>query len=187
MNNKYIIKLIMGGNGGVGKTTMLIKYVKGSFIDKMKMTIGLDFFVKELSLDSYDCILQMWDFGGQDRFRFLHDCYVQGAQVGVLLFDLTRLQSLENIPFWSDLFRSLDKTLPLILVGSKKDRAENMGQAIEKDYIFEIAEYCNIDKNHYIETSSKNGMNLDKVFKLAVKLAIDHARPRKLIDNGTIF
>ena len=185
-STNYIFKVIMGGNGGVGKSTMLYKYTKGIFMEKMNMTIGLDFFVKKLSFDSTTCTLQIWDLGGQERFRFLHDTYVNGANVGMLLFDLTSIRSLENIPYWANMFRSMDDTLPLILVGTKHDLINgNYYAGVQEDQVFRIADMCEIKKEYYMKASSKTGLNVSNVFRLAFELAIDHSQKKKVIYTET--
>ena len=178
----YLFKIIMGGNGGVGKTTMLNKYTKGIFVENMIMTIGLDFFVKEWSFNSTHCKLQIWDLGGQERFRFLHECHVNGADVGVLLFDLTSIHSLENVPYWVNMFRSKNNTLPLILVGTKHDLInEHYYPGIQDDLVFDMAEMCEIKKEYYIKTSSKTGYNVNNVFRLVFELAIQQLQEEKLV------
>ena len=180
-STNHIYKIIMGGDGGVGKTTMLHKYVKGIFIESLQMTIGLDFFLKKMSIDATNFTLQIWDFSGQDRFRFLHGSYVNGADVGLLLFDLTRMFSLKNIPYWVNILRSMDNKLPLILVGTKYDLITEQNHAeVEKEQIFEIAEMCNIKKEYYIKISSKYGFNINKVFSLVVDLAMEHIQKKNL-------
>ena len=171
----------MGGDGGVGKTTMLHKYVKGIFIESLQMTIGLDFFLKKMSIDAKNFTLQIWDFSGQERFRFLHDSYVNGADVGVLLFDLTRTFSLKNIPYWANILRSMDYQLPLILVGTKYDLITEKNYAeVDETQVFEFAEMSNIRKEHYIKTSAKTGLNVDKVFNLVVELATEKIQKRNI-------
>lgn len=172
----------MGGNGGVGKTTMLHKYTKGIFMENMIMTIGLDFFVKELSFNSSHCKLQIWDLGGQKRFRFLHESHVNGADVGLLLFDLTSLFSLENIPYWADMFRSRNNKLPLILVGTKHDLINEMYYpGVQDDQVFNMAEMCDIKKEYYIKASSKTGYNVNNVFRLVFELALRQMQEEKLV------
>ncbi|MFX1394729.1 MAG: Rab family GTPase [Promethearchaeota archaeon] len=181
-SSNHIFKIIMGGDGGVGKTTMLHKYVKGIFIESLQMTIGLDFFLKKMSIDSKNFTLQIWDFSGQERFRFLHESYVNGADVGVLLFDLTRMFSLKNIPYWTNVLRSMDNNLPLILVGTKYDLITEKNYAeVDEAQVFEIAEMCNIRKEYYLRTSAKTGFNINKVFNLVVELATDHINKKNLI------
>lgn len=69
MPKKFILKILTAGEGGVGKTTLLHRYVEGMFSADTRMTIGVEFFLKEVNIDSQHCTLQLWDFGGQERFR----------------------------------------------------------------------------------------------------------------------
>ncbi len=68
MTKKFILKILTAGEGGVGKTTLLHRYVEGKFSADTKMTIGVEFFLKEVVIDGKQCTLQLWDFGGQERF-----------------------------------------------------------------------------------------------------------------------
>ena len=87
MPKKFIMKILTAGEGGVGKTKLLHRYVEGKFSGETKMTIGVEFFLKEVMIDGQQCALQLWDFGGQERFRFLLENYVLGAKGALLLFD----------------------------------------------------------------------------------------------------
>ncbi|GAH39257.1 unnamed protein product, partial [marine sediment metagenome] len=89
MSKPRVLKIITTGEGGVGKTTLLHRYVEGIFLADTKMTLGVEFFLKELDLDGNKILLQIWDFGGQERFRFLLQNYIMGAKGALLLFDLT--------------------------------------------------------------------------------------------------
>ena len=167
----YVVKVITGGNGGVGKTTLLHRFIKGEFIQGTKMTVGLQFFVKAMILKSIDCTLQIWDFGGEERFRFLVDCYLKGAHVGLILIDLTRPICLDDLPLWIKLFRRFDSDLPIILVGSKYDLLDKI--AISDEYIEEIMARFNI--KGYFKTSAKLGLNVNETFKYAAKLGLRRA------------
>ena len=75
-----ILKVLTAGEGGVGKTTLLRRYVDGIFMADTRMTIGVEFFLKELTIEEKKITLQLWDFGGQERFRFLLESYAAGAK-----------------------------------------------------------------------------------------------------------
>ncbi|MHA2474338.1 MAG: ADP-ribosylation factor-like protein [Promethearchaeota archaeon] len=70
MPKKFILKILTAGDGGVGKTTLLHRYVEGRFSADTKMTIGVEFFLKETEIDSKQCTLQLWDFGGLLRVTY---------------------------------------------------------------------------------------------------------------------
>lgn len=170
---KFILKVITGGEGGVGKTTLLHRYVSNRFIADTSMTIGVQFHLKSITFGGVDCTLQLWDFGGQERFRFLLPTYASGAKGALLLFDLTRMMStfqLENS--WLPIIRKEDPRLPCILMGTKLDMVDPNFPAIEpnfgKDFI------ASHDMQGYIETSSKTGDKVDEAFRMLVKAIFDY-------------
>lgn len=164
---KISFKVCVFGDGGVGKTTLIKKYVTGIFSDSTIMTIGVDFHVKQLEIGDHLVSLQIWDFAGEDRFRFLLPAYVRGAAGGVFMFDITRFSSLKNINTWSEVIDvCTDETtrpLPIILVGSKLDLAEK--RAIDSNYGIQLK-----DENElfidYLESSSLTGENVERIFTI---------------------
>ncbi|TFG06312.1 MAG: GTP-binding protein [Promethearchaeota archaeon] len=161
MSKPIVLKVLTAGEGGVGKTTLLHRYVEGKFSSETKMTIGVEFFLKELDIDGQPVMLQLWDFGGQDRFRFLLESYVIGARGALLMFDLTRPMTLDNIEQWVNICRKQDPNLPILFLGTKLDLVDEI--CIEKDYIAEIQDYFNLFE--YLEISSKTGENVKFSFE----------------------
>jgi len=161
MSKSIVLKVLTGGDGGVGKTTLLHRYVEGKFSSETKMTIGVEFFLKELIIDDQKVLLQLWDFGGQERFRFLLKSYVIGARGALLMFDLTRAMSLERIPEWVNICRKENPNLPILFLGSKADLIDDMN--ISKDYIMSYKEDFNL--YDYLEVSSKTGQNVEYAFE----------------------
>ncbi len=165
MSKSIVLKVLTAGEGGVGKTTLLHRYVEGKFSSETKMTIGVEFFLKELMIDDQKVLLQLWDFGGQERFRFLLKSYVIGARGALLMFDLTRAMTLEKIPQWVNICRKENPNLPILFLGSKADLADDMN--ISKDYIMSIKEQFNL--YDYLEVSSKTGNNVESAFESVTK------------------
>ena len=161
MSKSIVLKVLTAGEGGVGKTTLLHRYVEGKFSSETKMTIGVEFFLKELMIDDQKVLLQLWDFGGQERFRFLLKSYVIGARGALLMFDLTRAMSLERIPEWVNICRKENPNLPILFLGSKADLTDDMN--ISKDYIMSYKEDFNL--YDYLEVSSKTGQNVESAFE----------------------
>ena len=143
------------------------------------MTIGVDFHVKQLELEHHLLSLQIWDFAGEDRFRFLLPAYVRGASGGVFMFDITRYSSLKNISTWSEVIGVCtdEKTrpLPIILVGSKLDLAEK--RAVQSDYGIQLTEENELFID-YLESSSLSGDNVELIFE---KLAREMLRRKSLL------
>ena len=156
-----VIKIIITGNGGVGKTTLLHRYIEGKFLVNTYMTIGVEFFIKELDVDGSKVLMQIWDFGGQERFRFLLRNYAKGTKGALFLFDLTRPLSLESIDEWIDICRSEDPTVPILLIGSKADLEDS--SSLDEEYIQYMQNKH--DLFNFIKISSKTGRNVEKAFR----------------------
>ncbi|MFX0026041.1 MAG: Rab family GTPase [Candidatus Hermodarchaeota archaeon] len=172
MTKLKVLKTIIAGEGGVGKTTMLHRYIKGKFIENMQMTIGVEFFLKELKVEGEKVLMQIWDFGGQERFRFLLENYARGAKGALLLFDLTRPITLENLEQWVNICRVEDQDLPILFIGSKSDLTGSIN--ISEDFLSQLQEENNFF--NYLKISSKTGANVELAFKLLAKEILSHIR-----------
>jgi small GTP-binding protein len=172
MNVSY--KIVIGGDGAVGKTTLLTRYVEGHFLFESKMTIGVEIHKKILLLynsnyGKINCELQLWDFGGQERFRFLLDSFVMGANGAILMFDLHRFQTLFNIEKCVPIVKKYDSNLPIVLIGSKLDLVEDTKK--QDETVKELMETHNFLK--YVKVSSKTGDNVNECFDILVKNILD--------------
>ncbi|KKN12651.1 hypothetical protein LCGC14_1014270 [marine sediment metagenome] len=172
MTKKFILKILTAGEGGVGKTTLLQRYVEGKFSEETKMTIGVEFFLKEMEIDEKHCTLQLWDFGGQERFRFLLESYVLGAKGALLMFDLTRYQTLENLEQWVKIVRKGDPKLPILFLGTKLDLTDDI--MVQDDYAQEFIKQFNLIG--YLKISSKTGENVFNAF---------NSLTRKILESQT--
>jgi small GTP-binding protein len=159
-----MFKIVLFGDGGVGKTTLISRYLTGVFRSDSTITIGVDFHVKKVDIDGKRVSLQIWDFAGEERFRFLMPTYVVGASGGIFMYDITRYTSLKNFNDWIEIFRKGykgdDHQMPVIMVGSKLDLEYK--RAVSREEAFELAKKNNL--HTYIECSSKTGENIEDVF-----------------------
>ncbi len=124
MNIRYRYKLFLAGAGSVGKTTLLNWYTRGVF-ESQTMTIGIDFALHKIVTPWGESSLQIWDFGGQERFRELLPHLSKGSDAALLLFDVTRRDSFEEIPEWVSGLRENNENLPILLCGAKQDLIES--------------------------------------------------------------
>jgi small GTP-binding protein len=123
--NRNYNKIVIAGDGGTGKSTLISSKLLGRFDDGSKITIGVDFATLNHKVDDGStATFLIFDLGGQKRFHFIHNSYVLGAKGAILLYDLTRNTSFENIPKWLNLLTKDTPNIPIILVGSKKDLAQ---------------------------------------------------------------
>ncbi|MEJ2251782.1 MAG: GTP-binding protein [Candidatus Lokiarchaeota archaeon] len=167
MPKSYLYKVLVTGNAGVGKTSLLRRYVQEKFDESTVMTIGVDFFVKELEINSGKCSLQLWDLGGQRRFRYMQKQYVMGARGALLLVDLTYKPKIDEIVEWVNIIRYYDINLPILLVGTKFDLEDLI--SVPDDFLLDIKDAFNMFDIY--KTSAKTGHNVQKVFtKIAEKL-----------------
>lgn len=165
----YFFKVVIAGDSGVGKTSLLRRYVDDMYDESTIMTVGVDFFFKQLDIDNLGTAsLQLWDLGGQERFRHLMENYVMGAKAALLLIDLTRPPNINGILEWVNIVRMHDLNLPIVLVGTKYDFKE-----IDDSLILTDEENATNIKNafnmiDYIKTSSKSALNVNRVFETLV-------------------
>ncbi len=161
---EYSFKVIIIGPPAVGKTSLLNRFVHNEFDLSYKLTIGVDFLTKTLEYQpSNKAKLQIWDIGGQERFKFLHRSFYDGAFGALVVFDLTRQQTFSGMKTWISEMRSiLADDIPKIIIGNKADLIPDIGLVIDRN---EVEEYS---ENHgciYIETSAKTGENVELAFQ----------------------
>jgi small GTP-binding protein len=153
-----LFKVIIVGDGAVGKTTLATHFTYGKFIEYYKMTIGVDFFVKDVLIGDDVVKLQIWDTAGQERFAFIRPSYYQGTSGGLMVFDVNRNESFTNLENWLKEVYSNCSNIPLILLGNKIDL--DMRQ-VKKSHAKKFAKK---NKIPYYETSAKTGKLVLDVF-----------------------
>ncbi len=166
------LKFLVLGDGGVGKTTLLHRYVKGKFLNTATMTIGVEFLSKQIQMNGIICQLILWDISGQDRFRFMIDKYMRGASGALLLFDTTNMTSFVNIGKWVNLVRKYYQNLPILLIAAKCDLEEF--SIVGDIYAKKTKErFGMVD---FIKTSSKTGMNVELAFETLANYVVQRKK-----------
>ena len=125
--------------------------------------------MKTIDLNDKKIKLQIWDVGGEERFRFLLPTYCLGANAAFLLYDITRPQTLDNIGDWTNIVRQKAGEVPIMLVGSKLDLEEEQRQ-ITREYGIQVAEKNELTS--FAEISSKTGQNVNKTFDVLTELTL---------------
>ncbi|MFX1496390.1 MAG: Rab family GTPase [Promethearchaeota archaeon] len=167
-------KIVIFGDAGCGKTTLTQRFLTNLFVSDSKMTIGVDFEVKSLEIDTKKVKLQIWDFGGEERFRFLLPTYVRGAKGGLFMYDITNYSSIAHIDDWLTVIRKEIKAedeFPIIVVGGKADLSSNREVSSEEG--IKIARSRGVDG--FIECSSKTGENVEETFEALTKSMLDNS------------
>ncbi len=169
MSTRYTFKIVIAGDGGTGKTTLINRYMTNKFNVDTKMTIGAGFFTKTLEINDSILKLQIWDFGGEKRFRFILPTYCKGAHGVIMAFDLTRLPTFVNLDQWIDIVKKNAEDPKIILIGTKLD----LGEKIDEETISEFLKRNNEIASFY-KTSSKTGENVEDVFMQMGKLLLEN-------------
>jgi len=163
-SKEYAFKLILGGDGAVGKTSMVHRYVENDFAKDYKSTIGTSIMKKECSFKELDSTVRfvIWDLAGQAQFKRVRQSYLANAEAGILVYDVTNRASFENIDKnWYIEIKKGSPNISLILVGNKIDLTEN--RVISREEGESLAEKLQLI---YIETSAKTGENINDAFKM---------------------
>ena len=162
-NKKFEAQLITLGDGQVGKTSLILRYIDNKFSYNYLATIGFDSKVKKVQLDNGEEIrVKIFDTAGQERFKSIAATYLKKANGIILAYDITRKKTFENIQNWYDeMLEENHKEIPTILIGNKSDMKEK--REISKEQGEEMAKKFKLE-NHFYETSCENGENVEKAF-----------------------
>jgi len=169
----YKLKILLTGSDAAEKSELITNFIKSKFKLDYKKTIGVEIFTKELEYEpGKTALLSIWDIGGEKRFEFIRSTFYKGASAALLVFDLTREETYEEIKKWlSEIKKSTGKDFPLVLIGNKLDKIEEVGFHIDRD---EARAFAKKEGITYIETGTKPGELIENTF---LKLA------RKIISN----
>ena len=171
---QYLFKIVVVGDGGVGKSTMIQRLITGHFVP-MKITIGTDLASYNIAYEDKLVKLQIWDFAGERRFRFFLPNYSRGAQGCLLCYDITRYTSYQNLQQWYDIVKENATDPVFLLVGGKADLA-SYRRTVKRAEVEEFQKKFNIP--FLIETSSKTGENNKSVFEVLTQAML---KKRELI------
>ena len=163
-STEMIFKIILIGDSTTGKTNILSKYLYDKFDRNTKATIGMELGNKSFKINNDNVNCQIWDTAGQERYRSMTKAYYQGALGALIVYDITRRNTFENVENWlSDLKKCADNKVSIILLGNKNDLEEEREVKTEEGELF--AKDNNIA---FLETSALNGKNIEIVFKTLV-------------------
>lgn len=158
----FTFKIIVFGDGNVGKTTLTLRLKFNRFKANLRKTIGVDFLSKTFFVDNLSINLQVWDFSGEDRFRDLFSMWLNGASGGIFMYDITNLDSLTHMNNWLEIvYRHYKpKDFPIVLVGGKSDLYDQ--RQVIRTVGVEVADRKGFS---FFECSSKTGDNVFEIFQ----------------------
>lgn len=161
-----VFKTVMIGEGGVGKTSITLRFTEDRFDESMMMTIGANFASKKMTFNEAPLTLMIWDLGGQPRFRDVVSDYFRGSKIAIAVYDATRLFSLERLVDWIESLKENVPDCDLILVGNKTDlKTDGSGVSLEEGIAF--AEKYNA---LHIQVSAKSGEGVPEMFEIVAQM-----------------
>jgi len=182
--NRYdhYIKLLLLGDGGVGKTSLMLRYAENEFSSNMMSTMGVDFKVRFMDLDNNQRIkCQIWDTAGQERFHVITRAYYRGAQGIVLTYDVTDPESFTHVGYWMDnIQKHAANDVMVILVANKIDMPDRKVATEEGEAVAAAHDAA------YYETSAKDGTNVAEAFEeLSAKIAKQMGERAATVGKGS--
>ncbi|KAI6179800.1 hypothetical protein M3Y98_00650000 [Aphelenchoides besseyi] len=156
----HLVKIVLIGDSGVGKSNLLSRFTRNEFNIDQKSTIGVEFATRSVQVDGKIIKSQIWDTAGQERYRAITKAYYRGAAGALLVYDITKHQSYENVERWLQELRDYaDQNVEVMLVGNKSDLRHLRAVPTE-----EAAAYAESNHLSFIETSALDSTNVEKAF-----------------------
>ena len=160
-----MIKVILIGDSGVGKTNIMSKFLKNQFLENSKATVGVEFGSKLFIHENHKIKAQIWDTAGQEKYKAITGAYYKGSKGALVIYDITRKDTFSNIDKWvNDLKTTGDPKITIIIIGNKNDLADR--RQVTKEEGEERAKSFGCA---FLETSAFSGDNIDKAFDIMVK------------------
>ncbi|KAF8045511.1 hypothetical protein N665_0163s0003 [Sinapis alba] len=184
---RTLLKVIVLGDSGVGKTSLMNQYVHKKFSLQYKATIGADFVTKEIQIGDKLVTLQIWDTAGQERFQSLGAAFYRGADCCALVYDVNVTKSFDSLETWHEEFLKQaspadPKTFPFIVLGNKVDIGGGSTRVVSET---KAADWCASNGNiPYFETSAKEDYNVDEAFFTIAKTALANEHDQDIYFQG---
>lgn len=157
----YLFKVVLIGDSGVGKSNLLSRFTRNEFCLESKSTIGVEFATRSIKVDGKTIKAQIWDTAGQERYRAITSAYYRGAVGALLVYDITKQVTMENVERWLKELRDYaDSNIVIMLVGNKSDLRHL--RSVQTD---DAQAFCEKESLSFIETSALESTNVEEAFK----------------------
>ncbi|KAK7537845.1 P-loop containing nucleoside triphosphate hydrolase protein [Phyllosticta citricarpa] len=172
-NTSVVIKVGMVGDAQIGKTSLMVKYVEGSWDEDYIQTLGVNFMEKTISIRNTEITFSIWDLGGQREFVNMLPLVCNDAVAILFMFDLTRKSTLNSIKEWYRQGRGFNKTAIPFLVGTKYDHFVNFPREEQEEISNQAKRFAKAMKASLIFSSTSHSINVQKIFKIVLSKAFD--------------
>nr|ABK94045.1 unknown [Populus trichocarpa] len=188
----YLFKVVLIGDSGVGKSNLLSRFTRNEFCLESKSTIGVEFATRTLQVEGRTVKAQIWDTAGQERYRAITSAYYRGALGALLVYDVTKPTTFENVSRWlKELRDHADSNIVIMLIGNKTDLKHLRAVATE-----DAQSYAEKEGLAFIETSALEATNVEKAFQTILSeiyrivskksLSSEESAPASIKDGKTI-
>ncbi|RMJ24013.1 GTP-binding protein [Aspergillus sp. HF37] len=171
--NSVVIKVGMVGDAQIGKTSLMVKYVEGSWDEDYIQTLGVNFMEKTISIRNTEITFSIWDLGGQREFVNMLPLVCNDAVAILFMFDLTRKSTLNSIKEWYRQGRGFNKTAIPFLIGTKYDHFVNFPREDQEEISVQAKRFAKAMKASLIFSSTSHSINVQKIFKIVLAKAFD--------------
>ncbi len=165
MSSVPVLKVVVAGNGAVGKTSLIRRFCEGKFELTRVATIGVDFQTQVVALPERTVKLSIWDMAGQDRFQVIRTGFYRGSRAAALVYDITDPESFNSLPRWQTEILDAIKQQPFVVVGNKTDLGRVQPQAAAEAFAQSIGA-------RYVETSALDGSGVPDLFESLARLGL---------------
>ncbi|KAH1099258.1 hypothetical protein J1N35_016179 [Gossypium stocksii] len=188
----YLFKIVLIGDSGVGKSNLLSRFTRNEFCLESKSTIGVEFATRTLQVEGRTVKAQIWDTAGQERYRAITSAYYRGALGALLVYDVTKPTTFENVSRWlKELRDHADSNIVIMLIGNKTDLKHLRAVSTEDGQ-----SYAEKEGLSFIETSALEAINVEKAFQTILSeiyrimskksLSSDDPEPASIKEGKTI-
>eukprot|EP00455_Lapot_gusevi_P022603 TRINITY_DN2354_c0_g1_i2.p1 TRINITY_DN2354_c0_g1~~TRINITY_DN2354_c0_g1_i2.p1 ORF type:complete len:217 (-),score=24.53 TRINITY_DN2354_c0_g1_i2:79-729(-) len=180
-NHDYLLfKLVLVGDSGVGKSNLLARFTKNEFDSSIKSTIGVEFASRTVNVGNRPIKIQIWDTAGQERFRAITSSYYRGAVGALVVYDITKPKTFQNITKWLDeLNNHADPATVIMVVGNKADL-----ETSRKVPTHEAQEFCRMRNLLFMEASACDASNVQEAFMTVAQEVLNRMVARGLINDA---
>ncbi|XP_070571672.1 ras-related protein Rab-35-like isoform X1 [Ptychodera flava] len=167
----HLFKLLIIGDSGVGKSSLLLRFADNTFTGTYITTIGVDFKIRTIDVNGEKVKLQIWDTAGQERFRTITTTYYRGTHGVIVVYDVTSADSFVNVKRWLHEIDQNCDNVARILVGNKNDCPDK--KVVESDDAKKFAEQMGVQ---LFETSAKENINVEEMFNAITQLVLQQKK-----------